>query len=262
VQIFPNDVIKRDAMSDKSQATDWIGGVHAVTAALEAGQNIRRIRLARDKADGRTRALTAAADKAGVPVETLERGALDKALPDINHQGCAAELVTGHVLKESELPALLARSPRPWVLALDQVQDPHNLGACLRSAAAAGVTAVIAPRKRAAGLTAAARKVAAGGAEIVPFVPVTNLARALERLKADGFWAVGLAGDSHASIYATALPERIVWVAGGEAGGLRALTAEHCDMQVSIPMEAAMESLNVSVATAIALFETRRRRAG
>ena len=247
-------------MSDKGQATDWIGGVHVVTAALDAGQKVVRIRLARDKADGRTRALIAAAEAAGVPVESHDRGALDKALPDINHQGCAAEIVTGHILRESELADLLARTDHPWVLALDQVQDPHNLGACLRSAAAAGVTAVIAPRKRAAGLTGAARKVAAGGAEIVPFVPVTNLSRAIERLKADGFWAVGLAGGCHASIHETDLPARILWVAGGEADGLRALTAEHCDLLVSIPMEPVMESLNVSVATAIALFETRRQR--
>lgn len=247
-------------MNDETQATDWIGGVHAVMAALTAGQRVLRIRLARERADGRTRALVAAAEERGVLVETHERSALDRQLPDINHQGCAAEVVATRILKESELPGLLAGVARPWVLALDQVQDPHNLGACLRSAAAAGVSAVIAPRKRSAGLTGAARKVAAGGAEIVPFVPVTNLVRAIERLKSDGFWAVGLAGEAPASIHDTALPEPIVWVAGGEAEGLRPLTAEHCDLLVSIPMAPAMESLNVSVATAIALFETRRQR--
>lgn len=247
-------------MSDKEPASDWLGGVHAVLSALERGREIQRIRIARDKADGRTRAVTEAAEARGVTVETTDRAALDRLLPGVSHQGCAAEVLAARIRRESELPELLAAVETPWVLALDQVQDPHNLGACLRSAAAAGVTAVIAPRKRAAGLTPAARKVAAGGAEVVPFVPVTNLVRAIERLKADGFWAVGLAGEAEASIYETALPEPIVWVAGGEAGGLRALTAEHCDLQVSIPMAGAMESLNVSVATAIALFETRRQR--
>src|SRR5699024_12022401 len=143
---------------------------------------------------------------------------------------------------ESELPGLLAASASPWVLALDQVQDPHNLGACLRSAAAAGVTAVIAPRKRAAGLTPAVRKVAVGAVERVPFVPVTNLARALQRLQKDGFWAIGLAGEVDTRLYDVDLRGRLVLVLGGEARGLRERTRTACDVLASIPMHNDMES--------------------
>src|SRR5699024_8765913 len=143
-------------------------------------------------------------EKQGVAVQTVAMATLDAMLPDMRHQGCVAALERASVRTwhESELPGLLAAAESPWVLALDQVQDPHNLGACLRSSAAAGVSAVIAPRKRAAGLTPAVRKVAVGAVERVPFVPVTNLTRAIKRLQADGFWAIGLAGEAVQSLYA------------------------------------------------------------
>lgn len=237
-----------------------IGGFHAVTAALEEGRAIARICLATGRRDGRAEALRGAAKARGIDVENRDIGRLDAMLPGVHHQGCVAEYAQARRYRESELPALLAAASRPWVLALDQVQDPHNLGACLRSAAAAGVTAVIAPRKRAAGLTPTVSKVAAGAAERVAFVPVTNLARALKRLKADGFWAVGLEADAPTSIYASDLPEKMVLVAGGEARGIRELTARHCDVMVSIPMAGEVESLNVSVATGVALFEALRQR--
>lgn len=246
-------------MSDNSEI-ERIGGFHAVMTALEAGQRIRRLWLANGRQDGRARALIDAAQARDIPVSQAELARLDAWLPGVRHQGCGAEIEPAREYRESELPALLAAADKPWVLALDQIQDPHNLGACLRSAAAAGVTAVIAPRKRAAGLTPAVRKVAAGAVERLAFVPVTNLVRALERLKADGFWVAGLEGEAAVSIYETELPERLVWVAGGEAGGLRELTARHCDLRLGIPMAGEMESLNVSVATGVALFETCRRR--
>jgi len=237
-----------------------IGGFHAVMAALEEGRAITRIQLAAGRQDGRAQALRDAARRYGVAVVNADMAALDALLPDIRHQGCVAECELASELRESDLPDLLAAADRPWVLALDQVQDPHNLGACLRSAAASGVTAVIAPRKRAAGLSPAVRKVAAGAAERVAFVPVTNLSRALERLQSDGFWVVGLDGEAPESIFDAALPEKLVLVAGGEAKGLRELTARHCDGLVSIPMAGDIESLNVSVATGVALFEAVRQR--
>jgi len=237
-----------------------IGGFHAVMAALEEGRSVTRIRLAAGRQDGRAEALRNAADARDVPIVNAEMSALDALLPDVRHQGCVAECELATELRESDLPDLLAAAERPWVLALDQVQDPHNLGACLRSAAAAGVTAVIAPRKRAAGLTAAVRKVAAGAAERVAFVPVTNLSRALERLQSEGFWAVGLDGKASESIFDAVLPDKLVLVAGGEEKGLRELTARHCDGLVSIPMSGDIESLNVSVATGVALFEAVRQR--
>lgn len=247
-------------MSQNTSENERIGGFHAVVSALEAGRPIRRLWLAEGRRGGRAEELAARAEASGVPIESVPMSRLDAWLPDVRHQGCIAEVEPPRDYRESELPELLRAVDDPWVLALDQVQDPHNLGACLRSAAAAGVTAVIAPRKRAAGLTASARKVAAGAAERVPFVPVTNLARALKRLQDDGFWVVGLDGTAETSLYDAELPRPLVWVAGGEAKGLRELTAKHCDLRVAIPMAAGMESLNVSVATGVALFETVRQR--
>lgn len=243
-----------------AQEQGLIGGFHAVMAALEKDRAITRIWLAEGRRDGRADALRDAAADRGVEIVTAPMPNLDAMLPEVRHQGCIAEHETAREQRESELPDLLGAAERPWVLALDQVQDPHNLGACLRSAAAAGVTAVIAPRKRAAGLTAAVRKVAAGAAERVAFVPVTNLSRALARLQADGFWVVGLDGKAEASIYDTTLPERLVLVAGGEEKGIRQLSAKQCDALVSIPMAGDIESLNVSVATGVALFEAVRQR--
>ncbi|MGN8159232.1 23S rRNA (guanosine(2251)-2'-O)-methyltransferase RlmB [Salinisphaera sp. RV14] len=247
-------------MSEQPTDNEWIGGFHAVVSALESGRPIRRLWLAEGRRSGRAEELAARAVALDVPVDTAPMSRLDGWLPDVRHQGCVAEVAPPREYRESELPGLLRGAGNPWVLALDQVQDPHNLGACLRSAAAAGVTAVIAPRKRAAGLTASVRKVAAGAAERVPFVPVTNLSRALKRLQDEGFWVVGLDGTADTSLYEADLPSPVVWVAGGEAKGIRELTARHCDLLVAIPMAAGMESLNVSVATGVALFETVRRR--
>lgn len=238
-----------------------IGGFHAVEAALANAPTLRRIWLLEGRDDARARGVADEAARLGVPLERASMARLDEILPDVRHQGCVAECEIAQPRRESELPAILDAVDRPWVLALDQVQDPHNLGACLRTAAAAGVSAVIAPRKRAAGLSPAVRKVAAGAAERVPFVPVTNLARALGRLQAGGYWVVGLDAQAPASLYETALPERLALVAGGEAAGLRVLTQRQCDACVAIPMAADVESLNVSVATGVTLFEAVRQRA-
>lgn len=247
-------------MTQQHWADEWVGGFHAVQSALESERSIKRLWLASQRRGGRIQQLLEQAQKQNVPVETTSMEQLDAWLPAVRHQGCMLEFKPPRTYQESELPGLLAQVPNPWVLALDQVQDPHNLGACLRSAAAAGVTAVIAPRKRAAGLTPAARKVAAGAADRLPFVPVTNLSRALLRLKDEGFWVVGLDAQAQDSLYELSLPAPLVWVVGGEARGLRELTARNCDLQAHLPMYADMESLNVSVATGVALFETVRRR--
>lgn len=243
--------------------SEYIGGFHPVTAALEQGKAVSGIWLSGRRHDTRSRALVHLAEAYGIPVYTADNAKLDELLPNVRHQGCVALLTRNggqQAMRESELPDLLAVAQAPWVLALDQVQDPHNLGACLRSAAAAGVSAVIAPRKRAAGLTPAVRKVAVGAAERMPFVPVTNLARAIKRLQNDGFWAVGLAGEASRPIYEVDLSGPVVLVLGGESKGLRSLTTETCDMLTSIPMQNDMESLNVSVATGVALFEAVRQR--
>lgn len=241
--------------------TDLIGGFHAVTAALEQ-DGVAAVWLAEQRHDARSRTLIEYAERQNAVVHIVDMATLDAMLPDVRHQGCVAELKALKAWRESELPGVLATVESPWVLALDQVQDPHNLGACMRSAAAAGVSAVIAPRKRAAGLTPVVRKVAVGAVERVPFVPVTNLTRAIKRLQDDGFWAVGLVGGADQCIYDIDLRGPRVLVLGGEAKGLRALTAQTCDSLAAIPMHNNMDSLNVSVAAGVALFEAVRQRGG
>jgi 23S rRNA (guanosine2251-2'-O)-methyltransferase len=161
---------------------------------------------------------------------------------------------------EDTLWGLLERVDRPLLLVLDGVQDPHNLGACLRTADGAGVDAVLIPKNRAAGLTSAARKVAAGAAESVPLIRVTNLGRCLKALKTYGVWLVGAAGESGHSLYQTDLTQPLALVLGGEARGLRRLTREHCDVLAGLPMAGAVSSLNVSVAAAVCLYEAVRQR--
>jgi 23S rRNA (guanosine2251-2'-O)-methyltransferase len=162
---------------------------------------------------------------------------------------------------EGDLPALLEQvGSSALVLVLDGVTDPHNLGACLRSAAAANVTAVIVPKDRAVGLTPVVRRASAGGADRVPLIAVTNLARTLRELKDAGVWITGLAGDTGTSIYAVDLTGPVAIVLGSEGDGMRRLTRELCDFVAKIPMPGVMESLNVSVATGIVVFEALRQR--
>jgi len=163
-------------------------------------------------------------------------------------------------LTEPDLEDLLSTAIDPLFLILDQVQDPHNLGACLRSAAAAGASAVILPKDRSAALTPAARKVAAGAAEVVPVIRITNLSRCIKTMQQYGVWVVGTAADADATIHSVDLRGPMALVLGGEAGGLRRLTAENCDVLASIPMTGAVESLNVSVAAGVCLFEAVRQR--
>lgn len=238
-----------------------LGGWHAVAAALATGRPVARVLLRSGRDDARARDLQARAAERGVPVETVALDELDALLPEVAHQGVIALAAPARSLDEDALDGLLDAASASLVLALDRVQDPHNLGACLRSAAAAGVAAVIVPKDRAADLTPAARKVAAGGAEVVPLVRVTNLVRTLKRLQAQGFWAVGTAAGAPASIHDVDLAGPLVLVMGGEGGGLRRLTRETCDVLASIPMAGGgVASLNVSVAAGVCLFEARRQR--
>lgn len=239
-----------------------VGGWHAVAAALAAGRTVDRVLLRYGRDDARALDLSERAAERRVPVERVSAEELDALLPDVDHQGVAAFAAPAEPLDENALDELLTTAGEsPLLLALDRVQDPHNLGACLRSAAAAGAAAVIVPKDRAAGLTPAARKVAAGGAEIVPLVRVTNLVRTLKRLQTQGFWAVGTVADAPAALHAVDLTGPLILVLGGEGAGLRRLTRETCDLLASIPMAGGVASLNVSVAAGICLFEARRQRA-
>jgi 23S rRNA (guanosine2251-2'-O)-methyltransferase len=161
-----------------------------------------------------------------------------------------------------DLDDLLDKVEKPFLLVLDGVTDPHNLGACLRVANAAGADAVVAPKDRAAGITPTVSKVASGAAEATPYIMVTNLARTLASIKERNIWVVGTDERAEKTLYETDLPDSIAWVLGAEGEGMRRLTRESCDILVRIPMKGEVESLNVSVAAGIVLFETARRRGG
>lgn len=241
-------------------ATSLIYGFHAVLSRLRASPaSIQEIYLHHERYDRRAQDLLKAAQEADVRVILSDRARLDGMLGSGKHQGVVARVTSvklpldvDEVLDTISEPALL--------LILDGVQDPHNLGACLRVADAMGVHAVLAPKDRAVGLNATARKVASGAAETVPFIAVTNLARTLRDLKDKGVWTLGAAGEAEQDLFAATLKGPLAWILGAEGEGLRRLTRELCDELVRIPMFGAVESLNVSVASGICLYETRRQR--
>jgi len=237
-------------------------GIHAVRVLLDRHpQRVRRVLLAGGRDAGRLAEIRTLAQRAGVQVASADDGQLDKLAEGERHQGVVAEVLPRAGDPETQLEeALEAAGPAPLLLVLDGVQDPHNLGACLRSADAAGVAAVIVPRDRAAGLTPVVRKVAAGAAETVPLVSVVNLARTLRDLKDRDIWLVGTDDAADKTLYEADLKGPLALVMGSEAEGMRRLTRECCDQLVSIPMAGAVESLNVSVATGVALFEAVRQR--
>ena len=237
-------------------------GLHAVTSLLQRNPTrVVRLLVLESRSDDRINTILLLADKANVPVRRASRHELDEQVKGASHQGVVAE--TGHVagLGEQDLIPFIESLDGPaFLLILDGVQDPHNLGACLRSADAAGVDVVIVPRDRSAPLNSTVRKVACGAAESVPVVRVTNLARVLRALRDTGIWIHGAAGEAESSVYDADLCGPLALVLGGEGKGLRRLTREHCDNLLSIPMAGSMSSLNVSVATGICLFEARRQR--
>lgn len=237
-------------------------GLHAVRAIVaRRPTDVLRLCVAQGRDDQRIRELRELAATRGVKVTNAAMASLDQETGGAAHQGVLAEVRPSASLNENALLDLLtaAQAP-PLVLVLDGVTDPHNLGACLRTADAAGATAVVAPRDRAAGLTPVVRKVAAGAAEIVPFAQVTNLARALRDMKAAGLWIAGTAGDGEQALFDADLAGPLAIVMGSEGRGLRRLTRECCDFSVRLPMLGAVASLNVSVAAGVMLYEALRQR--
>ncbi|MCB1760759.1 MAG: 23S rRNA (guanosine(2251)-2'-O)-methyltransferase RlmB [Gammaproteobacteria bacterium] len=240
-----------------------IAGLHSVRTALKhSSASVSELWVEARRRDQRIRELTSMAERAGIPVHQAERETLAKLLPEVNHQGVVARTLLPVSRDEASLHQLLAQLDHPpLLLVLDGVQDPHNLGACLRTADAAGVDAVVAPKDRSVGLTPVACKVASGAAEQVPFVQVTNLARTLKRLQQEhGIWLVGTSGDAQESLYHADLKGPLALIMGGEEKGLRRLTWEVCDFLVRLPMAGTVESLNVSVACGVALYEAVRQR--
>jgi 23S rRNA (guanosine2251-2'-O)-methyltransferase len=241
---------------------DLLIGIHAVEAALnyDAG-NIVELYVESGAHNARLKELSDRARDLGIKPHARDRAALDRMTGGARHQGVVARYNAPPPRSESELPKLVEEAGASALfLVLDGVTDPHNLGACLRSAEAAGVAAVIVPKDRAVGITPTVRRASAGAADRVPLVAATNLARALKALKDAGVWLVGLVGDVDASLYSIDLKGPIAIVLGSEGEGMRRLTREACDFVARIPMRGGIESLNVSVATGIALFEALRQR--
>ncbi|MBS1240156.1 MAG: methyltransferase, TrmH family, group 3 [Proteobacteria bacterium] len=235
-------------------------GFHAVQARLRAdASSVLEIFLDESREDARARDLLGLAESSGVKVMRVPGKRLDGFSGGERHQGVVARVED--TTRREGLEDLLDRLAEPaLLLVLDGITDPHNLGACLRVADAAGVHAVIAPKDRAAGIGATVSKVASGAAETMPYYMVTNLARTLDDLKDRNIWIVGADERATKTLYDADLPAAMAWVLGAEGEGMRRLTRERCDMLVRIPMQGSVASLNVSVASGICLFESRRRR--
>jgi 23S rRNA (guanosine2251-2'-O)-methyltransferase len=241
---------------------NFVYGLHAINAVLErAPERVLELWLAQPRDDVRSRDLRERAESAGLRVQSMGAEALAKLVGDVAHQGAVAAVRPLKPWDEHDLLESLSQAATdPLVLILDGVTDPHNLGACLRTADAAGVNAVLIPKDRAATVDGVVRKVAAGAAEFVPVVSVTNLARTIDLLKERGIWVVGTDGEAPQTLYGADLKRPLALVLGAEGAGMRRLTRERCDFLVRIPMAGQVESLNVSVAAGVALFEARRQR--
>src|SRR5512140_1592179 len=238
-----------------------IHGFHAVTARIrQNADSVLEIYVDTQRRDPRARDLLKLAESNGVRVIQVDGKRLDGMAGSTRHQGVAARVDAAQ--KVQHLDDVLDTLTEPaLLLVLDGVQDPHNLGACLRSADAFGVHAVIAPKDRAVGINATVEKVACGAAETVPYVTVTNLARTLRELQERDIWVVGMDGEAQSDLYDVPHKGAVAWVLGAEGEGLRRLTKETCDQLVRIPMQGSVESLNVSVSTGVCLYEARRQRA-
>ncbi|WP_336367205.1 23S rRNA (guanosine(2251)-2'-O)-methyltransferase RlmB [Marinobacter sp. C2H3] len=240
---------------------EFVFGWHAVEAVLKRQpERLQEVWIQTGRQDKRVKSITEALDALGVRWQVVHRRELDERVAGV-HQGVVAAVVESREWSEDELLSMVASSDAPpLLLVLDGVTDPHNLGACLRTADAAGVQAVVVPKDKSASLTPVVRKVACGAAETVPFVRVTNLARCLRSLKEQGVWLIGTAGEADASVYQADFTGPVALVMGAEGKGMRRLTREHCDQLVNIPMHGHVDSLNVSVATGVCLFEAVRQR--
>lgn len=239
---------------------DLVFGIHAVEAFLQrAPQDVLELFVMKDRDDKRMQPIIQLARQNGVSVQFCNRKTLDDMVSG-QHQGVVAKARLQSSGNEADLAAIVAANDKPFILILDGVTDPHNLGAILRSADAAGVHAVVAPKDRSVKLTSVVRKVACGAAESVPFITITNLARTMRELQDAGVWIVGTAGETDTLVYDADLKGPLALVLGAEGEGLRRLTRETCDSLVKIPMFGTVSSLNVSVAAGICLFEAVRQR--
>ncbi|MCC2617261.1 23S rRNA (guanosine(2251)-2'-O)-methyltransferase RlmB [Aestuariibacter halophilus] len=241
--------------------SEWLYGIHALEAVVEREpERLIELFVLKGRDDERLVNIVNQARRFGVAVQFCQRRTLDDKVNGEQHQGVVARAKPGRQYDENDLDALLNNTEQPLLLVLDGVTDPHNLGACLRTADAAGVHAIVVPKDKSAKLTATARKVACGAAEVIPLIAVTNLSRTLKSLQQAGVWIVGTAGEAQQTLYDCKLTGPMALVMGAEGKGMRRLTREHCDELVKLPMAGSVSSLNVSVATGICLYEIVRQR--
>jgi len=240
---------------------EWLYGLHAMQAVLEKEpERVLEVMVLKGRNDDRLNDVVNQARRFGISVQFCSRKTLDDKVSGEQHQGVVARAKPARTLDESDLAALVEQQSQPFLLVLDGVTDPHNIGACLRTADAAGVDAVVVPKDKSGGLTGTARKVACGAAETVPFIQVTNLARTLKSLQEQGVWIIGTAGEASQTLYEAKLSGPMALVMGAEGKGMRRLTRETCDELVKLPMAGSVSSLNVSVATGVCLYEIVRQR--
>lgn len=241
---------------------EWVYGIHAVLALLKNHPDrIKEIYLVDERQDAKFQEILTLAKQQGLVIQHAHKKQLDTWTNFAVHQGILAKRIPHKIQGEEELIELLqSLNQPPFLLALDGIQDPHNLGACLRTCDAAGVTAVIIPKDKSAHLTPLVSKIASGAAETVPVIEVTNLVRCLNRLKKEGIWIIGSSLNAKQSLFKTDLKGPITLVLGSEGEGLRRLTEETCDILMKLPMLGSVQSLNVSVAAGICLYEALRQR--
>ncbi|BCG65532.1 MAG: 23S rRNA (guanosine2251-2'-O)-methyltransferase [Methyloprofundus sp.] len=239
-------------------------GVHAAQSALDySPKKISQAWVDQKRQDERLQSLVKGLKKRNISIEKADRKKLDNMAKGGNHQGIVLEVEMPSVRSESDLKSVVTASEQtPFWLILDHVQDPHNLGACLRTADAAGVQGIIVTKDQAVGITPAVCKVASGAAETVPVYQVTNLSRTISWLKEQGIWIAGAAGEAEQDIYAMDVNMPLALVMGAEEKGMRRLTREQCDFLVKIPMQGSVDSLNVSVAAGVLIYEIYRQRLG
>lgn len=242
--------------------TEHVYGVHAVMALLtHRHRPIKKLYVSQERLDKRMQAILNLAEQENIPIEKLSMQLMSQRFAHLVHQGVVADAGPLPEYGERDLLSLLEQCKQPcFLLILDGVTDPHNLGACLRTADAAGVNFVLIPKDKSATITAVVSKVACGAAESVPLVRVTNLVRAIETLKQAGVWIYGAAGEAENSLFCLDCKIPMAVVMGAEGEGLRRLTREHCDGLFALPMLGSVDSLNVSVATGICLYEVVRQR--
>ncbi len=240
---------------------EWLYGIHALESVIQREpERLIELFVLKGRDDKSVHNIVNQARRFGVSIQFCQRKTLDDKVDGGQHQGVVAKVKPAKQLNENDLAQIVEQSEQPFLLILDGVTDPHNLGACLRTADAAGVDAVVVPKDKAAALTPVVRKVACGAADVIPFVQVTNLARTLRELQNSGVWIVGTAGEAQSSLYQSKMTGPMALVMGAEGKGMRRLTREHCDELIKLPMAGSVSSLNVSVATGICLYEIVRQR--